>query len=329
VSTLAEIFEGLDVEGVLVDLVGAQNIEDTGVELIHSCRLSFGLHKNGDRNPSASLNKESLLFNCFTCGGGSIIWLVQNTLEVSREQAIVEIKNYMSGATVSVENFIQKLNKMFSQEENKGLDIPVYNERILGLYGGYSSYLDSRGVTEQTQIEMKTGEITDKWEKTHDGEIVKVDRVMIPHFINGKLVGWVARRKDDKLNVAKYKNTKGFPRQYWLYNYDSARFFREVYVVESPMSVLVLKSRGIDNVVATFGAKVTKTQLDLLRAFREVTVFPDGDAPGREAKKNLVTGLRDYTTVKVIDTPDGEDPASLTEIPNSLSSFEYLISSGI
>lgn len=327
-SSLTEIFEGLDSEGVLIDLIGARNINDTGDELIHSCQLNFGLHKNGDQNPSASLNKNTLLFNCFTCGGGSIIWLVENVLGISREQAVAELKNYSKGLVdVPVEKFIERLNKLFKDEKTSHIDIPVYNERILDLYGTVSSYLLDRGVSELTQKEMRTGEILDKYEKTYDDEVVKVERVMIPHFINGKLVGWVARRKNDKLNVAKYKNTKGFPRQHWLYNFDKARFFREVYVVESPMSVLVLKSRGIDNVVATFGAKVTKTQLDLLRSFKQVTVFPDGDAPGREAKKNLVTGLRDFTTVKVIDTPDGEDPASLTEIPQTLSSFEYLISS--
>lgn len=33
-------------------------------ELIHSCVLPFGLHANGDRNPSASLNYKTLTYNC-------------------------------------------------------------------------------------------------------------------------------------------------------------------------------------------------------------------------------------------------------------------------
>jgi len=91
------------------------------------------------------------------------------------------------------------------------------------------------------------------------------------------------------------------------------------------MSVLVLKSRGIHNVVATFGAKITKPQLNMLREFSEVTIFMDGDAPGRKAQHNLIDGLKDYTRLRIIDTPDGEDPASLSEIPISVNAFEYLI----
>jgi DNA primase len=52
----------------------------------------------------------------------------------------------------------------------------------------------------------------------------------------------------------------------------------------------------------------------------------DGDAPGRQAQHNVIDGLREYTNVRVIDTPDGEDPASLESIPVSYTAFEYLIS---
>ena len=326
-SSLTEIFNGLDAEGVLVDLIGARNINDTGDELIHSCQLSFGLHKNGDSNPSASLNKNTLLFNCFTCGGGSIIWLVENVLGVDRTQAIIELRNYISGAKViPLENFIEKLNKLFRDNNSKGIDIPVYNERILDLYVGNSDYFSTRGVNSSIQQKMRLG-INTRKEKTYDDKIVEVERAIIPHFINQRLVGWVARKTDNSINVAKYKNSKGFPRQYWLYNYDNCEGMSQVYVVESPMSVLVLLSRGIENVVATFGAKVTKPQLELLREFPEVTVFMDGDAPGRQAQHNIIDGLSDYIRLRVVDTPDGEDPASLSEIPLSVSAFEYLIDS--
>jgi len=326
-SKLAEIFEGLDAEAFLVDVIGAQNLMPNGSEIIHSCKLPFGMHKNGDSNPSASLNRDTLLFNCFTCGGGSIIWLTENVLQVSRDQAIVELKNYSHGVeVVPVEKFLEKLNNMFKSEGARNVDIPVYNKNILKMWEiGPTEYFDSRGVSREVQREMNTGLQSQKLEKTHQGRVIPVDRVVIPHFVNGRLVGWVCRRLDDSLDVAKYKNSKGFPKQYTLFNWDVAKEFESVYVVESPMSVLVLKSRGIDNVVSTFGAKVTSSQMELLRKFSEVVIFMDGDNPGRAARTNLINGLRDYTRVRVIETPDGEDPASLPEIPNSLSAFEYLI----
>jgi len=327
---LSDVFRGLDAEGVLRDLIGAHEIIENGNELIHSCKLPFGMHKNGDSNPSASLNRESLLFNCFTCGGGSIVWLVQNCLDVDRDTAAAELKNYADGLKVlPIEDFMDRLNKMFANEAQSRFDIPVYNERILDRWITPTDYLSERGVSLQVQKEMKTGLDRGRREIARVNGLesyVEVDRVVLPHFINGRLVGWVARKTENVEGVAKYKNSKSFPRQYSLYNYDNVEGMQHVYVVESPMSVLVLKSRGVTDVVATFGAKVSKPQLDLLREFPKVTIFMDGDAPGRSATHNLIDALREYVSLTVIDTPDGEDPASLDAIPEGIYGMIYELS---
>jgi len=329
-TNLKDSFLGLSAEDVLRDLIGAHEIIYNGDELIHSCKLPFGMHRNGDQNPSASLNRETLLFNCFTCGGGSIIWLVQNCLDVDRDTAIAELKNFADGVkVVPIEKFIEKLNKMFEEEKSNRVEVPVYNDRILTRWERRTDYLSDRGVSAGVQKEMRTGLDENRTEIARINGVesmVLLDRVVLPHFIEGKLVGWVARKVQNVEGVAKYKNSKGFPRGQWLYNMDNARYSPKIIVVESPMSVLVLKSRGIENVVATFGAKVTVSQLELLRNFKEVTVFMDGDAPGWSARSQIVTGLHDFTKVNVIDTPDGEDPASLTQIPNALDSYTWEIS---
>jgi len=327
---LSDVFRGLDAEGVLRDLLNVHEITEMGDELIHSCRLPFGMHKNGDANPSASLNKKDLVFNCFTCGGGSIVWLVQNVMDIDRDSALAELKNYASGLKViPIEEFMDKLNKLFTDEETKRYEIPIYNEKILNRWTCTTDYLTSRGVSEEVQKQMQTGLDRDRLEyrKSITGQdTVHVSRVVLPHFINGKLVGWVARKVEEINGVSKYKNSKGFPRQYSLYNQDNVKGMKSIYVVESPMSVLVLKSRGIENVVATFGAKFSEPQVELLRNFKEVTVFMDGDAPGRSASVNLIKALSNYTNVKVIDTPEGEDPASLDKIPPSVGHFIYELS---
>ena len=85
----------------------------------------------------------------------------------------------------------------------------------------------------------------------------------------------------------------------------------------------------LTDVVATFGAKVSKPQLDLLREFPKVTIFMDGDAPGRSATHNLIDALREYVSLTVIDTPDGEDPASLDAIPKGIYGMIYELSNKI
>jgi len=326
-TALREIFEGLDARVVLQDILGVGELMENGDEYIHSCPLPLGMHKNGDRNPSASLNRETLLFNCFTCGGGSVIWLVQNCLNVDRDDAISILKNEVSTLkVVSVEDFIHKLEGVFSSAEAKAIDIPHYSENIIKRWEGPSSYLTDRGVSLRTQKEMRTGVESGRLEiaRTPQGEsAIPIDRVVLPHFIKGRLSGWVARRLEDIPGVPKYRNSKGFPRGAWLYNLDNAKLYREVYVVESPMSVLVMKSRGIDNVVATFGAKVDAHQIELLRNFHHVTVFMDGDTPGWNATSHLVETLNHYTKVSVINTPDNEDPATLLDVPATMGALEW------
>ena len=326
-ESLSDLFPGLDVRVVLQDILGVGELIENGDEYIHSCPLPFGMHKNGDRNPSASINKDTFLFNCFTCGGGSIIWLVQHCMNVDRIGAVSILKNEVADLKViSVEDFIEKLEGVFSHDKTGHAEVPHYSDNLLRRLEGPCEYLTVRGVSEAVQRAMRTGVESGRSEiaKSPEGDItVTLDRVVLPHFMKGKLVGWVARKIQDVPGVPKYRNSKGFPRGAWLYNLDDAKQFDHVYVVESPMSVLVLKSRGINNVVATFGAKVDAQQIGLLRNFSKVTIFMDGDLPGRNAACNLVEQLKLYTKVAVIETPDDEDPATLLEIPSAMNSMEW------
>lgn len=327
---LQEVFPGLDVESLLEDLLGAKNIQVVGDEIIHSCVLNFGLHNHGDQSPSASINKNSLLENCYVCGGGTIIWLVQNALDLSKAEAINKIKNYSEGLRpILTEQFITKLEKVI---KDKGLPseliIPRYSEKILDEWIQPSEYLLDRGVSYEIQKEMKTGIMPPAYElEKSTKEIVLMQRNVIPHFIDNNLVGWVSRRLDDTKNVAKYKNTRGFPRKYSLYNLNNIIKDDHCYIVESPMSVLVLKSRGVNDVVASFGAQITDEQIKMLRRFENLTIFMDGDKAGREGARTVYERLREYSKVRVINTPDGLDPVDLIEIPKSITGIEYSMNS--
>ena len=321
-NNLNDIFPGLDVENLLEDLLGAKNINIVGNEIIHSCVLNFGLHSHGDQNPSASLNKDSLLYNCFSCGsGGTIIWLVENVLDISKNEAINKIKNYSEAlSAIPAELFVTKLDKLLKDQNlPKELIIPRYSERILDEWIEPSEYLLGRGVSYEVQKQMKTGILEPSYELDKvTKEFVLVQRNVLPHFIGNDLVGWVSRRLDDTKNVAKYKNTRGFPRKYSLYNLNNIVDNNHCYVVESPMSVLALKSRGINDV-----AQVHDEQIKLLRRFDRITIFPDGDKAGREGATGLYSRLREYSKVRVINTQNGADPVDLIDIPESISGLEY------
>jgi DNA primase len=323
---LNDIFPGLDIENLLEDLLGATNLQMNNNEIIHSCTLNFGLHGHGDQNPSASINKESLLFNCHVCGGGTIIWLVQNVLDLSKNEAIDRIKNYSEMLRpIPVEQFVFKLDKMLKDRGlPKELLLPRYSDKILNEWAQPSEYLLERGVSYEVQKEMRTGIMEPHYELDKSTkQPILVKRNILPHFIDNDLVGWVSRRLDDTQNVAKYRNTRGFPRKYSLYNLNNIVDNNHCYVVESPMSVLVLKSRGINDVVASFGAQVSDEQCKILRRFDNLTVWSDGDKAGFEGANGLYRRLREYSKVRLVLSPDGEDPATLEDIPKSITGVEF------
>jgi len=311
---LRELSQTLDAESLLRDLCGVGEIYEIGEELSHSCKLPFGLHKNGDQNPSASLNRETLLFNCFTCGGGSLFWLVENVLDISFNQAIQRVRDYTVVDSASYEKFIDRLKNRLRGDVPVGrVDIPVYSDKIIEQWIGISSYLLKRGVSHQVQEEMKIGtnESIEEWVREGDRyQKLILSRVVIPHYYREKLVGWQGRKLSSDPRPPKYKNSKGFPKAWTLYNFDNLDSKEELIVVESPMSVLKLKSLGYTNVVSTFGASISDYQISLLGSFGNVCIWMDGDHAGRRATSRLVSKLNKTNNLSIIDI-EGEDPASV------------------
>jgi DNA primase len=313
---MQEISNNIDAMAILQDLCGVEEIIESGDELIHSCKLPFGMHSNGDQNPSASLNRKTLLFNCFTCGGGSIFWLVENIMDISFNQAVDSIKKYTTHSITSYDNFVERMKETLIQTRHpEKFDMPYYSDGILEPWIQTTSYMDSRGISQEVQKEMKTGLKSNELEwVNYNGSFqqVSVSRAIIPHFFNNQLVGWQGRKLSEDPRVPKYKNSKHFPKAWTLYNYDNLDKDEELIVVESPMSVLKLKSLGITNVVSTFGASISSYQIGLIRQFQEVCVWMDGDSAGRKASSYLSSCLSKTNMVTILEE-DNEDPASVDD----------------
>jgi DNA primase len=144
---------------------------------------------------------------------------------------------------------------------------------------------------------------------------VEQPRIVIPHFWTGILVGWQKRLASPHGVGPKYVSSPGFPKTVTLFNFDLADP-SSVVVVESPMSVLVMVSRGID-AVATFGASVSEEQVRIMKEFDEVTLWFDDDTAGRKAlfrvSRALVGSGVSAWYVPLSGKNDGTDPADLSE----------------
>jgi DNA primase len=82
-------------------------------------------------------------------------------------------------------------------------------------------------------------------------------------------------------------------------------------VVESPMSVAKAVSLGLHNVVSTFGAKVSREQIRLLRegGFETIYIWFDRDSAGVKGERKLAEGLYRVQPVKVVTPHRGKDLA--------------------
>jgi len=306
-----KVFDSFSAEQFLRDVLGARNIKRSGDQLIHSCLLPFDLHPHGDRNPSASLNSELLLYNCFTCGGGTLIWATEHILGISSPEARRLIEQNLSPVNITKEQFMEKISNYWKGSPEQS--IPEYSFKILEPWMCYTKYMDERKVSKQTQKDMKTGLNLNNVDKIGE-HFVKQPRIIVPHIIDQKLRGWTMRKIDSRQAGSKWMHTPNFPKETTLYNWDNVvrEGHKEVIMVESPMSVLRMKTEEIHNVVATFGAEINDDQIKRLMTggFDSVILFPDGDLAGyrslkRQNKKGQEIGtlykIRNRVNTYVID----------------------------
>ena len=270
-------------------------------EMLHSCCLPWG---HADSNPSASLNYKTLLYNCYVCGGGSIIWLIgacRHGDTAAARKWLVERTGINREQDLDV--LLTYFDAMWNQAENRPPPIPHMNPSILDPWMLIHPYLTDpreeggRGIPEETVCHFKAG-----WDSV-------ANRIVIPHFWKGDLVGWQTRRLSDD-GSEKYKNTSEFPKDRTIYNYDPKQ--REIIVVESAMSVLS-KYHLTPNIVATFGSEVNEAQIRYLNRFDRVTLWFDNDKAGWKTTNNVAEALTSYCPVYVVDSPYAADPADLDD----------------
>lgn len=307
------------------------NVASVGArgQLRFSCPLPLGLHSGGvDRNPSAALLPESLRYNCFTCGGGSLLWFVATMLDVDTPTAKAWLKGQASLDPASTESVLRVIETMGEVEVWTPDTSPVYSEKVLESWAMIHPYMTlprsegGRGVPEQTLIDLKVGYAPDMRVKVGKDTFVDSQRIVIPHFWRDTLVGWQSRRLIKSDGTPKYLSTPDFPKDKTLYALPDFRTTHSLVVVESPLSVLACRHLLPEGwgITATFGASVNERQLRYLRDFERLVLFFDPDPAGEHATDVVADALEDYTQVDVVDNPWMADAADMTE-----AHFESLV----
>jgi hypothetical protein len=329
-SNISDLYQNyrrrIDVRQVL-EHYGAEHCHeivssDGTTEIVHSCLLDKiePHHKNADRNPSAWANVEKGLYVCSVWWAGDILHLIQKLEGKDDFGSIMPVvSGFLVGATKDAASLRQELDQLFS-EEIYSVDLPSYSERVLDSWRSSHPYMrEWRGISHETQELLGIG---------YDE---KENRVVFPHWWDGRLVGWQKRvipntrrnHQTERWEVAKwpptypdwprYRNSSALPKSETLYAYDMIQkeHIRDIVVVESPMSVAKAYTHNIPGVLATFGAKVSRAQIRLLREFPRVIVWFDADPAGMQGAYRLVQGLYRHIEVLVVEPDEGIDLGDL------------------
>ena len=117
---------------------------------------------------------------------------------------------------------------------------------------------------------------------------------------------------EDKWKYSKWRHSKGFRGEDWLYNMWFARQYifqtKCAILVESPGNVWRLEEAGIHNSLGLFGTTLSEGQLDSLNkcGAHSVVLIPDKDDAGKSSVEKITKALDKLYNITVIDIESGD-----------------------
>lgn len=288
---------------------GVEKVTERGHELIHSCCLPFGGHKHGDANPSASLNFEKLTYNCLGCGNsGGLLWFIGvcRGEDTDRSRQWLEVQLGHDDSDEGVAKLLAWIDAMYSGDSRVTQTIPkMAASTLTGWLKLHPWVTEVRHIPAEVAMAFQVG-FGEFRVPLDDDRWVTSQRIVLPHFWRGDLVGWQTRRLTDD-GTPKYLGSADFPKDLTIFNYQPKH---SVVVVESMMSVLS-KHHVDPHIEATFGAKVTDRQIQLLASHPGVTLWFDNDDAGWSATERVGDALSAYCPVWVVPCPYAADVGDL------------------
>lgn len=276
------------------------------------CPDPWNLHKHGDTTGKFAIHRDKRVFNCWVCGGGTLLSLGMAVWNLQEEDAIDRLLA-MCGEPTD-ERFEAEIGDLLRDERQRDPVVPWFNEKVLDQFEmnfgdeELEQFLLDRHISDEVAKRHRVGFDPTAVKISKSGERYEGMGVVFPHFWRGRLVGWQIRwLKNTPKWVGKYKNTMDMPKKWTIYNYESLYLEQNpIVVVESVPTALFLETLGFPS-MATFGGSITPEQLQLLRACQQGLILaPDNDEPGMKFIEKSVPYLERYIDVKVC-APVGDE----------------------
>lgn len=208
--------------------------------------------------------------------------------------------------------------------KKRGLDKKSIEEFRLGFAPKKSDLLEDLKKIGFTESDMLAAGIAkkpfDSAQGRRDGKLLEYfwDRIIFPITDSaGSVIGFSARTLKEKIQP-KYLNTPEtdiYHKSNVLYGFDKAkkeiRRLDHIILVEGNMDAIASNQAGVKNVAAVSGTAFTEQQLLTIKRFtKNIKLAFDVDTAGSEAtKKAIEMAMREGFNIKVIEVPEGKDPA--------------------
>lgn len=335
----SQFVDRLDVEALCEAIGFDPEYEDGRGNLCGYCIWPEN-HTHGDTTGKFAIHPEKKAYNCYVCGGGSLLSLVMEFYNWDSETAEAWLYQF-AGDQRDDHEFVDDFLSAFAQDVEKRVEtMPHFNGRVLDKYEPAYEWGESIGlnahVIDQYCVLYAPEAVKRSPQKgkfAEDSDYVG-PAILWPHHWNKRLVGWQSRwlANDRPEWVKKWTNTVDFPKESTIYGYELVRNFQpdlkqrplmrevpqvgKIYVVESAKTVLKLGQLGF-LAVGTFGSNINDAQLRLLRKFRHgVVLCPDNDKAGGEWYINARDYLKRYVPLEGVAPVQGTkgDLADLSDV---------------
>jgi len=238
-----------------------------GNEAVALCPMHEQRTGRVDSTPGWSMNIDTGLFQCFSCGyRGHITRLVRDLMNL---KDFAEAAQWLQGAGVTGDEVKQTYERRKAQRVKRAV-AKVDEAEFLAFDEVSEDMAASRDLNVQTCQFFGLRAHGDAW--------------IIPiRDIAGKLLGWQEKNPQWVRN-----RPIGVKKGSCLFGYDLVAG-EQVVVVESPLDAALARMHGVE-AVATFGASVTEAQLSMIATRSPILAFDNDDA-GRDSTKKVSAEL--------------------------------------
>lgn len=282
----------LDVESILHS-IGVTVLKERGDELIAKCPMHLARTGSEDGRPSWSINSETYVHHCFSCG-------YSGTLNMLYQDLMGEIPEDLEWQ-LSKQSVISSLDRP-SVDKSAG---PKINEWALSQFSDIPEPLLLRRNLMRKSIDF----FGVRWDKQNKAWVIPI------RTVDGKLLGFQFRQRGSVIN-----HPPGLEKASTLFGINLFLGQSRITLVESPLDAVRFFNIGVP-AVSSFGASVSARQIELLsRNYRNVIVAMDNDSAGKNALEFLRGQLSrrgssvlpfDYSQLEAKDPGDVETDTAL------------------